>query len=294
VQLLAFSAQVNCPKTLYELPRDEKHRMRFVFRLILLFGWVFYALLSIFGFLYMSGLPSDDILSDFPKGDKLMDWCRVVFAVLIICKAPLLFQPFREIMEGLINKAINHFKLPSTPSGPPASPTSDVYRHTANSSSVYQATHHHRHTIPRPTPSPTFLQRLCPNLFVHRHLHSDEEDETESGHENKESQSWATNIVVIIETFSLGFLVLLGTIIVPQLSHVMEFLGSTGGVATNFIIIAWMLWCSTSSKWAMDSSDYVRPLFLKGAMGRLVAVLLLIFGVIMSIFGIIAFYAPQS
>jgi len=104
-------------------------------------------------------------------------------------------------------------------------------------------------------------------------------------------QSFLSNLV---STSFVCVVVMLLTILLPQLSLAMGLLGSTSGSLIAYIAPAIMLWSANRRPWnqrPLLTTGYRPPFWLRGIPGKIVAILTLAFGLLVTASGFIAFIA---
>lgn len=100
IQGLSFGCQLNQIRAYGEL--QYKYQMKFVNGLVVVLGFLFYAVFALLGYHCFDGHPPGDVLAGFSSQDTLINGARVSLALCMLCKTPITFQPFRDSFEACV------------------------------------------------------------------------------------------------------------------------------------------------------------------------------------------------
>jgi amino acid permease len=115
IQALAFCCQFNVLPVLAELEDPTPERMNIVKYSSILISFLLYAIFGIFGYLAFGAKTEADLLSNFSPTDSVITVGRVVLAIALLLKCPLMMQPLRATIH-----AIMHPPKKQTPANSPA------------------------------------------------------------------------------------------------------------------------------------------------------------------------------
>ncbi|EQC27445.1 hypothetical protein SDRG_14769 [Saprolegnia diclina VS20] len=111
IQTLSFCCHFNFVRAYGEL--RCKSSITHIAAYALASGLVLYTIASIAGYVCLGGAPPADILDGFPLADVSISGVKAALAMCMWCKTPLVFQPFREVVElWYMRPKIEHLRLP--------------------------------------------------------------------------------------------------------------------------------------------------------------------------------------
>ncbi|KAL8002903.1 putative amino acid transporter, transmembrane domain-containing protein [Plasmopara halstedii] len=94
---LSFVCQLNVPRAYQEI--HDKPQMTHVHRALVGWGLFIYLLFAYLGYACFHGEPPSDILTGFKANDKLINGARLALGSSMVLKAPMTFQPLRQLVE---------------------------------------------------------------------------------------------------------------------------------------------------------------------------------------------------
>ncbi|OQR86458.1 Amino Acid/Auxin Permease (AAAP) Family [Achlya hypogyna] len=111
IQTLSFCCHFNFVRSYGEL--QYKQSIAPVALYVLASGLALYVMASVAGYVCLGGHPPADILTGFPISDWGISSVKAALALCMWCKTPLVFQPFREVLElTYMRPKIEHLRLP--------------------------------------------------------------------------------------------------------------------------------------------------------------------------------------
>lgn len=123
IQALAFCCQFNILPVLAELQDPTPERMNTVKRASIFVAFLLYAIFGSFGYLAFGADTQADLLSNFPATDPVITVGRVLLAVALLLKCPLMMQPLRSTIHAIMvpkkknsRKSETQLKAPLLPS----------------------------------------------------------------------------------------------------------------------------------------------------------------------------------
>mmetsp|Transcript_78 Transcript_78/g.134 ORF Transcript_78/g.134 Transcript_78/m.134 type:complete len:480 (+) Transcript_78:48-1487(+) len=98
VQGLAFGCHMQIPRLVYELRPTEKVKIFTIIKMIMALSVLFYLVVALCHFYFVNGHPSDDLLSDYPTTDSIINSARIMVSAIMILKGPLTLHPLRSTL----------------------------------------------------------------------------------------------------------------------------------------------------------------------------------------------------
>ncbi|OQR81719.1 Amino Acid/Auxin Permease (AAAP) Family [Thraustotheca clavata] len=97
IQALSYCCHLNVARAYGEL--EHRSNITIVSSLIMVSGGILYFIASLAGYVCFQGMPPADILTGFSSDDTSVNGVRIALGLCMICKTPVTFQPFREVIE---------------------------------------------------------------------------------------------------------------------------------------------------------------------------------------------------